>query len=63
MDRQQRELRRAAAQAFAESLNKLEDTLFAPESQPVLETPNLATDFEQALADIERFMHEKEEQG
>ncbi|MEP0916026.1 hypothetical protein NC981_04295 [Leptolyngbya sp. DQ-M1] len=63
MDRQQRELRRAAAQAFAESLNKLENTLCTPESHLAPEAPNLAIDFEQALADIERFMHEKEEQG
>lgn len=63
MDLQQRELRRAAAQAFAESLNKLGDTLCTPETQPTSAAPDLTIDFEQALADLERFMHEKEEQG
>jgi len=63
MDRQQRELRRAAAQAFTESLNKLEQTLCTPEEQPSLEAEVLSSsiDLEQALADIEQFMQEKEE--
>ena len=69
MDHQQRELRRAAAQAFAESLNKLEQTLCASETEPSLtpEAPIAPTaergasiDIEQALADIERFMQEKQ---
>ena len=62
MDHQQRELRRAAAKAFAESLNKLEQTLCAPESEPapVPEAPISLLDLEQAVADIERFMQAKE---
>ncbi len=64
MDRQQRELRRIAAQAFAESLNKLEQ-LCVPEDHPSpeAEAPNFSIDLEQALADIEQFMQEKEEQN
>jgi hypothetical protein len=63
MDHQQRELRRAAAQAFAESLNKLEQTLCAPEEKPlpVPEVPLSLLDLEQAVADIEQFMQAKEE--
>ncbi|MBW4442554.1 MAG: hypothetical protein KME10_15240 [Plectolyngbya sp. WJT66-NPBG17] len=64
MDYQQRELRRAAAQAFAESLNKLEQTLCAPEEKPTPEAPtSFSIELEQALADIEQFMQEKEGQN
>lgn len=58
MDHQQRELRRAAAQAFAESLNKLEQTLWSPENEPT--PPNCAIDLEQAVAEIEQFIQSQE---
>lgn len=67
---EQRELRRAAAKAFMESLDKLQETLSAPEaetvkSQPVTAAPAMPDDqleeFEQAVADIERFMQSKGE--
>jgi len=66
MDRQQQELRRAAARAFAESLNKLEQTLIAEPAAPEdlsIEQPGEPLDLEQAVADIERFMQEKDEQN
>jgi len=69
MDRQQQELRRAAARAFAESLNKLEQTLCTPKTEPAeSEEPSIAQcgeaiDLEQAFADLERFMQEKDEQN
>ncbi|MER3433642.1 MAG: hypothetical protein C4288_09440 [Leptolyngbya sp. ERB_1_1] len=63
MDRQQRELRRAAAQAFTESLNKLEQALCIPEAELSQEVANSSIDLEQALADIEQFIQEKEEQN
>lgn len=62
MDRQQRELRAQAAKAFAESLNKLEQTLATSETEPAA-SEEVSIDFEQALADIDRFMQEKEEQN
>ncbi|MGG6266811.1 hypothetical protein ACQ4M3_09920 [Leptolyngbya sp. AN03gr2] len=62
MDRQQRELRARAAKDFAESLNKLQQTLCTPEAEPAeLEEPSL--DIEQAFADLERFMQEQDEQN
>ncbi len=61
MDHQQRELRRAAAQAFAESLNKLEQTLCPPDAEPVIAAPISLLDLEQAVADIEQFMQAKED--
>ncbi|GAP95647.1 hypothetical protein [Leptolyngbya sp. NIES-2104] len=69
MDRQQRELRRAAAEAFAESLSKLEQTLSISESEAATSdnSSNVqrgeTIDLEQAFADLERFMQEKEEQN
>ncbi|MBE9012444.1 hypothetical protein IQ250_19790 [Pseudanabaenaceae cyanobacterium LEGE 13415] len=66
MDRQQRELRDRAARAFAESLNKLEQTLSTaePESTTSDTSSNSESiDLEQAFADLERFMQEKDEQN
>ncbi|BAS57064.1 MULTISPECIES: hypothetical protein [Leptolyngbya] len=58
MDHQQRELRRAAAQAFAESLNKLEQTIWSPEDEP---TPaSCPIDLEQAVAEIEQLIQAQE---
>ncbi len=77
MNQRQRELRRAAARAFMESLDQLHDTLQSPETQPahpdspqpkgLKATPppqfDLST-FEQAVADIEAFIEkQKEEEG
>jgi hypothetical protein len=67
---QQRELRRAAAKAFIESLDKLQETLCAPEEETVETQPLVVAqeppddklkEWEQAVADIERFMQSKEE--
>ncbi len=76
MDQQQRELRRAAAKAFMDSLDKLQATLSdseeAAEVEAVVEAdPSLSTElnpemmdrWEQAVADIERFMQEKNEES
>ncbi len=55
MNQHQRELRRAAAQAFMRSLDKLHETLGEPISDP--EKTDFTPDaFEQAVADIEQFM-------
>jgi protein-tyrosine phosphatase len=61
MDHQQQELRRAAAQAFAESLNKLEQTLCIPEDEPT--PPSYLLDLEQAVADIEQFIQSQESEA
>lgn len=56
MNQHQRELRRAAAQAFMRSLDKLQETLGAPINEsPEKPDPN-ADAFEQAVADIEQFI-------
>jgi hypothetical protein len=69
---QQQELRRAAAKAFIESLDKLQETLCPSEkealkSQPIVaaqELPELQLEeFEQAVADIEQFMQSKHEES
>lgn len=69
---QQQELRRAAAKAFIESLDKLQETLCSSEqealkSQPIVaaqELPELQLEeFEQAVADIEQFMQSKHEES
>jgi histidinol dehydrogenase len=70
MDQQQRDLRRAAAKAFMESLNKLQETLseaeLAPPEQetiiPDAISPDMLEQLEQAVADIERFMQEQPEE-
>lgn len=54
MDHHQQELRRAAAQAFADSLNKLEQALCSSEDQ--LTPSSSLSDWEQAVADIEQFV-------
>lgn len=72
MNQQQRNLRHAAAEAFIESLDQLQQTLLPADSQPVLPTrptprkrPEPVTNasaqfdlgsFEQAVADIEQFI-------
>ena len=77
MDLQQQDVRRAAAKAFIESLNKLQETLCSeagqavtPEPKPVekvaaspVESPiEINLDtLEQAVADIEQFMQSKEQ--
>lgn len=64
---EQQELRRAAARAFMESLDKLQETLSASEveakAQPTTAPamPEPLEEFEQAVADIERFMQSKGE--
>lgn len=60
MDHQQRELRRAAAQAFADSLSKLEQTLCSPEDEPIF--PSCSINLEQAVAEIEQFIQAQENQ-
>lgn len=63
---EQQELRRAAAKAFMESLDKLQETLSESEAktkaQPTAAPamPELE-EFEQAVADIEQFMQSKGE--
>ncbi|NDJ16640.1 hypothetical protein [Myxacorys almedinensis] len=64
---EQRELRRAAAKAFMESLDKLQETLSESETkteaQPMTAPamPKQLEEFEQAVADIEQFMQSKGE--
>lgn len=76
MDQHQRELRRAAAQAFIESLDQLQETLCPSDDEtaalseddiptviefmelPLPEEDEIA--FEQALADIDRFMRSQQ---
>lgn len=74
MDQHQRELRRAAAEAFFESLDKLQETL-CTEGQPI-QAPREAdkevaksdpesfseSSLEQAVADIEQFMQSKDQE-
>ncbi|WP_421654945.1 hypothetical protein [Leptothermofonsia sp. ETS-13] len=77
MNQRQRELRRAAARAFMESLDQLHNTLQSPETQPAQPEPDTAqpkglkatpllqfdlNTFEQAVADIEAFI-ENQKQG
>lgn len=71
MDRSQRELRRAANQAFMESLNHLGMSLPVSEDESELVTPAEPTkptlpidleDLEAAVADIEKYMQTKEEE-
>lgn len=75
MDQHQRELRRASAKAFLESLDQLNETLHAPAptpkpiparptpapSSPKKTKPRQFTlaELEDALADIEQFMENK----
>lgn len=71
MDQHQRELRHAAARAFMESLDQLQDTLQTPHNQSAQPTtrqreskasPSLQFDlntFEQAVADIEEFIESR----
>ncbi|MCU0549520.1 MAG: hypothetical protein MUC48_09250 [Leptolyngbya sp. Prado105] len=58
MDYQQRELRRAAAQAFAESLDKLEQTIWTPEDEQA--SFSCPIDLEQAVAEIEQLIQSQE---
>jgi hypothetical protein len=58
MDHQQQELRRAAAQAFAESLDKLERTIWTPEDDE--SAPTCPIDLEQAVAEIEQLIQSQE---
>jgi hypothetical protein len=77
MDQHQQDLRRAAAQAFMESLDQLQETLCPAEAETaecseddiptVIEFMELplsdeddALDFEQAVADIDRFMQSQQ---
>lgn len=76
MEQQQKELRRAAAQAFAESLDQLQKTLQADSKPPVAApaqpepttstTGNTASalptlaDWEAAVADIEQFIETRQ---
>ena len=64
MDQEQRELRRAAAQAFIESLDKLQETLCASEAnnEVVAAPQGQLVDFEKAVEDIEQFMEAKQEE-
>lgn len=70
MDQQQRDLRRAAAEAFIESLDKLQETLSGSENSaleqaqfiPNAVTPDMLDRFEQAVADIEQFMEQHTEE-
>jgi hypothetical protein len=72
MDSHQEELRRAATEAFFESLDKLQETL-GVDDQPIPVSPHKATptqeasepeislaSLEQAVADIEQFMQTRE---
>ncbi len=77
MDLQQQDVRRAAAKAFIESLNKLQETLCSeagqaaiPEPKPVEKVADSPSHppieinldtLEQAVADIEQFMQAKEQ--
>jgi hypothetical protein len=77
MESNQHAMRRAAAEAFIESLDKLQETLIAEErqgAQPVVNSPvnNAArpqpkspafdlASLEQAVEDIEQFIQAKEE--
>ncbi|HEY9750101.1 MAG TPA: hypothetical protein V6C63_15555 [Allocoleopsis sp.] len=75
MEQQQKELRRAAAQAFAESLDQLQKTLqeskppVAAPAQPEPPTPTMGNsasalptlaDWEAAVADIEQFIETRQ---
>jgi hypothetical protein len=73
MDSHQQELRRAATEAFFESLDKLQETL-GVDGQPIPVSPKKAAptqeesgpemslaSLEQAVADIEQFMQTREE--
>jgi hypothetical protein len=73
MDQHQQELRRAATEAFFESLDKLQETL-GVDGQPISVSPPKAAptqkesgseislaSLEQAVADIEQFMQTREE--
>jgi hypothetical protein len=76
MDLQQQDARRAAARAFIESLDKLQETLCSeagqaaspvPEVEAVIDKPSEAPvvitldTLEQAVADIEQFMQAKKQ--
>jgi hypothetical protein len=62
MDHRQRELRRAAAQDFLESLHQLEHTFTPTEPAPPVRRPEPVEDpledLEDAAADIERFLQD-----
>lgn len=74
MDQCQQDLRRAAARAFVESLEQLHETFQKPDEHPAkAENHPLApppppvssscfdlNSFEQAVADIEQFMNQKD---
>ncbi|PSB20642.1 hypothetical protein C7B65_06980 [Phormidesmis priestleyi ULC007] len=77
MDLQQQDARRAAARAFIESLDKLQETLCSDAGQVVTPEPEAVEEvvdhpsetpveinldtLEQAVADIERFMQAKKQ--
>ncbi len=75
MDQSQRELRQAAAEAFMESLDQLQETLQSSPEPPAIVAPvnpeqprktsssqfDLDT-FEQAVADIEEFIEQQQKQ-
>jgi hypothetical protein len=64
MNQRQRDLRRAAAQAFIKSLDTLPETLCSLETEPeiVVSGPNCAlANFEKAVADIEQFMEAQQD--
>lgn len=77
MDLQQQDARRAAAKAFIESLDKLQETLCSDAGRAVISEPKVVEKaasspsenpvvinldtLEQAVADIEQFMQAKEQ--
>lgn len=65
MDQHHKQLRRAAAAAFFESLDKLQETLCVDgqpaQAAPEVDSHNSLTSLEQAVADIEQFMQSKDE--
>ncbi|QZZ21836.1 hypothetical protein J5X98_05205 [Leptothermofonsia sichuanensis E412] len=75
MDQRQQELRHAAARAFMESLDQLQDTLQTPHNQAAQLTPHQReakpsasvqfdlNTFEQAVADIEEFIERRHQKG
>lgn len=72
MSQQERELRRAAAQAFMESLDQLQQTLEPSESPPkpayssqrTVKSPSIwafdLNSFEDAIADIDQFIEQSQ---
>ncbi|MBW4692497.1 MAG: hypothetical protein KME27_12110 [Lyngbya sp. HA4199-MV5] len=78
MNQRQQNLRYAAARAFIESLDQLQETLQPSEAQPVAPTapekgshraetspadPFDLNSFEQAVADIEEFIQKRQQGG